>query len=387
MVQSHPEGIRSPTRSTRRIVLFSSQMTWGGGEEQLRLLAEGLANSGWTVLTAAPAQSRLARSLAEVGQAVTALPSRGRDPRAWWQLRRILQDFRPRILWMNDPHAILHGLVAAFGLRLVRVGARRTIFPLRSGRLYRWGLHCVVCPSRASAAACQAAGIASSRIAVIHDGVDPRRLATADKQRGREKLRKLFNLSPEADSAVFIIHVGKLTPAKGQRDLLEAFAAVAPAFPGSLLVLVGDGEERCALEAHIHALGLDGRALLAGFREDVLDLMAGADLFVFPSRQEGLGGAVMEALFLGLPVIASTAGGIPELFEGLQDASSVVRLVPPGDVTALRDALAQSLQLDPSARCGWGERARAYACERFAASRMVEETAALLDRLMRENAH
>ena len=222
---------------------------------------------------------------------------------------------------------------------------------------------------------------------MIHDGVDPRRLASADRQRGREKLRQLVNLSLQADSAVFIIHVGKLTPAKGQDDLLEAFAGVASAFPKSFLVLVGEGEQRPALEARIHTLGLDGRALLAGFREDVLDLMAGADLFVFPSRQEGLGGAVMEALLLGLPVIASTAGGIPELFEGLQDKSSVVRLVPPDDVTALRDALAQSLQLDPSARCGWGERARAYACERFAASRMVEQTAALLDRLTRENAH
>ena len=387
MAQFRLQDSPSAAQDTRRILLFSSQATWGGGEEQLRLLAEGLANSGWTVLTAAPAQSRLARSLAEVGQAVTALPGRGRDPRAWWQLRRILQDFRPRILWMNDPHAILHGLVAAFGLRLVRVGARRTIFPLRSGRLYRWGLHCVVCPSRASAEACQAAGIPASRIAVIHDGVDPRRLASADRQRGREKLRQLVNLSLQADSAVFIIHVGKLTPAKGQDDLLEAFAGVASAFPKSFLVLVGEGEQRPALEARIHTLGLDGRALLAGFREDVLDLMAGADLFVFPSRQEGLGGAVMEALLLGLPVIASTAGGIPELFEGLQDKSSVVRLVPPDDVTALRDALAQSLQLDPSARCGWGERARAYACERFAASRMVEQTAALLDRLTRENAH
>lgn len=387
MVQFPPQDSPSAARDTRRILLFSSQATWGGGEEQLRLLAEGLAGSGWTVLTAAPTQSRLAQHLEEAGQTVKMLRGRGRGPQGWWQLRRTLRDFRPHVFWMNDPHAILHGLVAAIGLRLIRVGARRTIFPLRSGRIYRWGLHCVVCPSRASAEACQAAGIPASRIAVIHDGVDPRRLASADRQRGREKLRELVNLSLSTDSAVFLIHVGKLTPAKGQEDLLEAFAGVASAFPESFLVLVGEGEQRPALEARIHTLDLDGRAVLAGFREDVLDLMAGADLFVFPSRQEGLGGALMEALFLGLPVIASTAGGIPELFEGLQDASSVVRLVPPGDVAALRSALEQSLQLDLGARRRWGEQAQAYARERFAASRMVEQTAALLDRLVVESTH
>ncbi|WP_347245736.1 glycosyltransferase [Thermogutta sp.] len=387
MVQSHLKGVPAPTQGSRRILLFSTQITWGGGEEQLRLLAEGLVASDWRVLTVAPAQSRLAQYLEEAAQTVQMLRGRGRGPRNWWQIRRTLRDFRPHVLWMNDPHAILHGLVAAIGLRLIRVGARRTIFPLRSGRLYRWGLHCVVCPSRASAAACQAAGIPQSRIAVIHDGVDPKRLATANKQRGREKLRNLLNLSPAVDSAVFVVHVGKLTPAKGQEDLLEAFADLAAEFPQSFLVLVGEGEQRPVLEARIHSLGLDSRAVLAGFREDALELMAGADLFVFPSRQEGLGGAVMEALFLGLPVIASTAGGIPELFEGLEDISSVVRLVQPGDVPALREALAQLLRLEPRLRHRWGELAGAYAREHFTASRMVEQTAALLDRLVTGNAH
>ena len=387
MVQSHLKGVPAPTQGSRRILLFSTQITWGGGEEQLRLLAEGLVASDWRVLTVAPAQSRLAQYLEEAAQTVQMLRGRGRGPRNWWQIRRTLRDFRPHVLWMNDPHAILHGLVAAIGLRLIRVGARRTIFPLRSGRLYRWGLHCVVCPSRASAVACQAAGIPQSRIAVIHDGVDPKRLATANKQRGREKLRNLLNLSPAVDSAVFVVHVGKLTPTKGQEDLLEAFADLAAEFPQSFLVLVGEGEQRPVLEARIHSLGLDSRAVLAGFREDALELMAGADLFVFPSRQEGLGGAVMEALFLGLPVIASTAGGIPELFEGLEDISSVVRLVQPGDVPALREALAQLLRLEPRLRHRWGELAGAYAREHFTASRMVEQTAALLDRLVTGNAH
>lgn len=365
----------------RRILLLSTRPDWGGGEEQLRLLIEGLPHEGWEVLLAAPKGSALARLPLEKPPIVQ-LPGRGRNPRAWYRLRRTLRRDHPHVLWMNDPHAILHGLIAAVGIRMLRVGARRTIFPLRSGRLYRIGLDCVVCPSQAAAAACRIAGIPDTSLAVIYAGVDLTRIDTADPHRGRRELHRLTGRDPARDSARFLVHVGKLTPAKGQEDLVEAFAELARLYPDTFLVLIGEGESRAALEEKIAARGLAGRVILAGFRQDALDLVGAADLFVFPSRQEGLGGAVIEALLLGVPVVASTAGGIPEIFAEADPAVGWKALVAPGDVGALREAVLRALQASPELRRIWGAQAKAYARGRFAAERMVRQTARLLDRLM-----
>jgi len=385
-------------RPRLRVLLLSTQRTWGGGEEQARLIVRGLTARACDVLTAAPADSALASLLRQLGFPVFSLPHRARGPSAWLALRRAMRWFRPHVLFMNDPHAVIHGLLASLGLPVARIGARRTVFRLRSGWLYRQMLDGVVCSSLAAAQACRQAGILSQRISIIYDGVDLGRIRQANPIRGRQVLTELARNcggappsgsdqgDPESvhsgngsPGTRFIVHVGKLTPAKGQDDLITAFAGLAKDHSDVAVVLIGDGEWRSHLEARVATLGLSNRVFFPGFRTDALDIVAAADVFVFPSREEGLGGALIEALLLGVPVVASSAGGIPEV---LNDNPPLGLMVPPADPAALQGAIKEVLNLPEEQRGTMTRRAKAIATMRFSEDQMVSQLAELLHRVV-----
>jgi glycosyltransferase involved in cell wall biosynthesis len=101
------------------------------------------------------------------------------------------------------------------------------------------------------------------------------------------------------------LNVGRLVPVKGQRDMILAFNEFLPAFPNAVLHIAGDGPEKGPLTALINELGLQNNVSLLGSRSDVPKLINEYDCFVFPSHSEGFSGAIVEAMFAGLPVLAS----------------------------------------------------------------------------------
>jgi glycosyltransferase involved in cell wall biosynthesis len=163
-------------------------------------------------------------------------------------------------------------------------------------------------------------------------------------------------------SARLIGSVGRLEPVKGHRHLLEAFGDLAPRFPDLYLALVGEGELLPELRAVAQRPGLADRVLFLGWRDDVPSLLRAFDLFVFPSLNEGMGRALAEAMAAGLPIVASRAGGIPEV---LGDGGAGL-LVEAGSASALARGI-ETLLLDPAIRDRLGkaarERARGYSVE------------------------
>jgi glycosyltransferase involved in cell wall biosynthesis len=138
--------------------------------------------------------------------------------------------------------------------------------------------------------------------------------------------------------ATFVVGtVGRLMPIKGSKYLIEAFARFrrqrAP--QESQLVIVGDGPSRTALEqcAESHGISRDVRFL--GMRTDVYSLMTAFDIFVLPSLHEGVPMVLLEAMALGIPVVASRVGGIPEILEDRKEAL----LVPARNAEALATAI------------------------------------------------
>lgn len=119
---------------------------------------------------------------------------------------------------------------------------------------------------------------------------------------------------------------------KGQRHLLAAARRLAFDRPDMLFVLLGDGSDRSALQAE--AADLDN-VIFAGFVDNVGDYLAAADAFVLPSLHEGIGGACLDAMDFGLPIVASAVDGVPEIVQ--HECNGL--LVPPGDETALEAAL------------------------------------------------
>ena len=183
-------------------------------------------------------------------------------------------------------------------------------------------------------------------VRTIYNGIDP----TAPT--GREQLAK----------PPVVGFMGRLADQKGVDVLLRALTEL----PDASCVVVGDGPLRAEVDRLIDDLGLNGRVIMAGWRQDFQNLLATFDVLAVPSLFEGLPLVVLEAMFAGVPVVASDVGS---LSEALEDGVSGL-LVPPGDVDALRAALARLLA-DDDLRRRIGERGREVASSRFSLQAMA----------------
>ena len=174
-------------------------------------------------------------------------------------------------------------------------------------------------------------GLAPDAITVVPRGRSRQRLGEPSASRRQEARR---GLGLATDQPV-ILSVGRQEAPKGHRYLLEAAPAIVRARPGVHFLIAGrSGAVTEALEHRLDELGLRDTVSMLGLREDVGDLLAMADLFVFPSLYEGLGGAVLEAMAMRLPIVASD---VPALREVLDHGRCGV-LVPPADPDALAAA-------------------------------------------------
>ncbi|MFH1569497.1 MAG: glycosyltransferase family 4 protein [Gemmatimonadota bacterium] len=209
--------------------------------------------------------------------------------------------------------------------------------------------------------------------AVIHSGVDFAPFGAGPLT--REEARRGLGIGT---GGPVIGTLGRLTAVKGQADLVEAFARLRQRLPEAWLVLVGDGEERAALEGQARSLGVAERVVLPGWRQDVPAALRAMDAFAFPSLNEGMGKALVEAMYAGLPCVATPVGGVPELVE--HEVQGL--LVPPRNPAALAAALERVLT-----DAALGERLGRAARERaahYGADRMVRRIERLYEELLKE---
>lgn len=146
----------------------------------------------------------------------------------------------------------------------------------------------------------------------------------------RAQARAVLRLAPDR---FWFGAIGRLVSIKGYDLLLRAFAPLAREIPRLGLALVGTGREEAALRTLSHDLGIEEQVAFCGWREDVRSLLGAFEVCVFPSREEGFGLAIAEAMVAERPVIASAVGGVPELL------GDEALLVPPDEPAALTAAL------------------------------------------------
>jgi glycosyltransferase involved in cell wall biosynthesis len=206
----------------------------------------------------------------------------------------------------------------------------------------------------------------------IQNGVDTERFRPVDPAE-RIALRASLRLPPDRVLCVF---VGRLVPQKNPEALLDIWRARPPG--EAHLLLVGDGPLRSALAARIAADRSGDRVTLVGATCDSASYLRASDLFVLPSRAEGMPNALLEALACGLPAVATDVPGSREVLEGGGDAG---RLVPVGDPTALAEAIARLVR-DPAMRQGLGLRASAAVRERYDIHRVVDRYLAVYGELL-----
>jgi glycosyltransferase involved in cell wall biosynthesis len=215
----------------------------------------------------------------------------------------------------------------------------------------------------------EAIGVPPELFVTVPNGVAPHESRTS-----RAEARQVLGL--EADRPV-VLTVGRLAHMKGQRHLIDAVPGLAARFPGLAVVLLGDGSLRNALQERAAALGVAGNVVFCGHRPDARRLLAAADVFVLPSRHEGMPLAALEAMEAGLPVVATRVIGSAEVVDdGVTGA-----LVRPGDPTALGAAVARLLA-DPALRRRQGAAGRCRYEARFTRERMAVETAGVYESVL-----
>lgn len=351
-----------------RVTIVCTQAHWHGGEDQAALLADGLRTRGHACQLLARNDSEFARRMQTRGWNVETFSGRGRMPHSVWQIRQALKRHQPHVIYLNDPHALTAAGLAAVGLPIpLRVVARRVDFPLRSAVRYRHLADTIICVSGAVREVCLDAGVSADRLHVVHDGIDPSRLASANRQRGRASLQV-------RDSTRVLLTVAKLTDHKGHRFFLQALPAILREHPDTLWVVAGEGSLRQPLEDAARLMGLKDHVRFLGYRHDVPDLLAAADRLIVPSHLEGLCSSIVDAMLARCPVIATTAGGIPDLLAAQTSKDPAVAwLVPPRDSDALERAVRESFE-QPTMTQRFVEQAYQRALNQFTADRMVERT-------------
>ena len=205
-------------------------------------------------------------------------------------------------------------------------------------------------------------GVPPESIVTVPNGVAP----LADCM-SRQEARQILGL--ESDQPVALT-VGRLTHMKGQWHLIDALPDLVAGFPGLTVVLLGDGPLRESLQSRADALGVSRHVVFAGHRPDARRLLAAADVFVLPSRHEGMPLAALEAMEAGLPVVATRVIGSSEVVD---DGVTGV-LVRPADPAALGAAVGRLLA-DPALRRRQGAAGRRRYEARFTRERMALETA------------
>lgn len=217
----------------------------------------------------------------------------------------------------------------------------------------------------------QAAGFPPKRIVRIPNGVDPRRFVPVDETTRRARHAALGAAGP------VLTFVGRLHAQKDIATLLHATARLREEWPGIHVLLVGAGPEEDALRCLARDLGLQERVSFTGGVADVIPYLDATDVFIHPSRAEGMPGALLEAMACGLPCVATRIGGTEDVITDGEDGF----LVPPGDVRSLGAAIARLLK-DPVLARRLGAQARATVEARFTIAGVAQQYAALYEALV-----
>lgn len=345
--------------------------TWRGGQNQVLLTVNGLRSIGQRAALVAHPEGELLRRASEGLDLVPLAPKSEMDLSAAWRLARVLKRLQPDVIHAHDPHGVA---LASLALSLgglnengpPLVASRRVDFHLRGNSFSRWKhrqVDCFIAASEAIRRMLVADGVPAERTVTVHEGIDIGHVRAAPQV----NVHETFFLPHQAP---VVGNIAALVPHKGQRHLIDAAHLVVQRVPDARFIIMGEGELREHLERVVRDHHLEKHVVLSGFRPDVLGCLKSFDLFAMSSVTEGLGTSLLDAMACSKAVVATRAGGIPEVVEDQVTGL----LVEPRDHHAMADAIVQLLN-DQTRRQEMGLAGFARVRERFTVERMVAETA------------
>lgn len=377
----------------KHVLFVITKSNWGGAQAYVYALATNFKRAAANVAVALGDTGHsestvglLAERLTDADVRVTLLGTLSRDIslfKEWQALRELIACIRrerPDVLHLNSSKA---GVLGALAGRLARVP--RIVFTAhgwahREPRSLVWRIlvwkaswltvllsHTVIVVSEHD---WRTAPVLFSRrkIHVVHNGI------ASSPQVSKSEARHFLasDLTALKKLPKWVLIPAELTRNKGIDLAIRAFGSVSSNIDDVALVVVGSGEEHATLANLIKEYGLEDHVFLRGFVPDVRNYLAAADVFLLPSRKEGLPLALLEAGSTGLPAVASRTGGIPEIID--EDENGL--LVTPGDIDGLAAALTRLL-LNTEEANAFGARLKKTIQEKFSEKEMLAKTVAV----------
>jgi L-malate glycosyltransferase len=365
-----------------RILHINSARTFGGGERHTADLANTLQRRGHDVYAAAAPHAPLLPELKRLpAQNIFELPLRNAlDVQSAIELARRVRELKIEIIHAHVARDYLLAALASKRSGAALVLTRHLERPLKS--LHRWtlsGVARVIAVSEAVERALLSQKIfPPEKIRRIPNGVDVELFERSARSFDAARFRRRLGLK----GRLLVGITGELREHKGQEDFIRAAERVALGFPDVEFIIAGEDasprkEYRARLEHLAARLGLKGRVHFTGWLSDVTTLLPALDVFVSSSRVEPFGLVMVEAMAVGLPVVATSTGGAREIIED----GVTGKLVTVGDVAALAEAIGALLR-DEEARRGMGARGRERARSHFSLERMTSATEALYEEVL-----
>ncbi|MDJ0781178.1 MAG: glycosyltransferase [Desulfosarcinaceae bacterium] len=364
-----------------RVLHIDAEYGWRGGQQQVVYLHEGLHDRGWPTTLACQPKSDLWNYCRGHELPCAAVRMRNEvDLLAAYRIARHCRRMGVQVIHAHAAHAHAIALwVKWFHPSLRFISTRRVDFSIRHTIFSRLkythkSVDRIVCISDLVRRVLVADGVSPHRLTTIHSGVDTGKHA---------HIGKMGTFKAELGIPTDHLLVGTIAAVVGHKDYPNLLRAARHVIDGNDKVsfcAVGDGDQWDAAQQLHRELDLAGRFVFAGYRRDVGRFLKNFDLFVLASREEGLGTSLLDAQAAGLPVVATRAGGIPEVVTDGRNG----RLVPARDARALADAVLQ-LAADTAFRQRLGDQARQDVA-RFAVENTVDAYLKLYSELLTPHA-
>ena len=378
-------------RQRLHICYVATGLLGGGAEQQVLTLADAAARRGWRVSVVSMLsidQGLLCDSRADVRFFSLKLKAGMPDPRGCFRLSRVWRLAQPHVVHSHMIHANLLARVTRL-LTPVPVLISTAHSTLEIGhffaterashlayRLTDFLADATTQVSRAGARRfVEGKAVPAHKMHYIPNAIDTSRFLPS--RNAREAARRSLPWPP---SSFLWLGVGRMAEAKGYPILLKAFARLSSSHCEACLVLVGDGPARQDLERLAAELKIKDKVAFLGWRRDIPELMNGADALVISSLYEGLPMVLLEAQATGLPAVATSVGGIPEVLEPAESGF----VVPPGAVDALADAMEKMMRLSREARLEMGRRGRKFVEAEFGVDAVLQKWETLYAALLRK---
>lgn len=365
-----------------KILQFKSSASRGGAETMLLQLTSGLSGRGHQVTTVLGERGWLGDRLDENGFDCRTLPLT--SWRGLLQIPRLIAMIRsekPDLVLSHGARVNLFATLAAFFVGVPSFSVEHNVDGWRetSGLLNALD-RLVAGRNRGRIAVSAAVGgmlvekgiIAKKKVEVVYNGID-RSDSRPDMTRSR--LRADYSMPA---GAFVVVTVARLARQKGHQYLLESLAMLRREHPEVRCLLLGDGELSTDLHRLAESLGVDDIVVFAGAVDHVMSLLPACDLFVLPSLWEGLPVALIEAMFMGLPVVATEVAGTPEVVEH----GKTGLLVRPANSEGLARAVS-SLIVDEAFRLELAEAGKHHAETNFGMSQVVDRYEEVFERWLR----